>query len=761
MKLKILLTALICVWGANNFLLAESLTNSTLSAVSTKVSQKKNTKEKKAENATDIPGREEAKKLLHATDNLEQDSDAPLVVNGDKIEYSKDTNLVIIEGRVVVVEGESVLTCDKATVNTATNDAHAEGNVILKDKNGTIKAKSCDYNFKTKTGEAFDATLAYPPYYGQGKIIKKVSENEIQVKNGYFTTCDKDDHPHYRMQSRLLEMFPGDKVTARATTFRAANTPIIYLPKFTQNLKDDRMHVQVTPGKSKDWGLFILTSWRYDLLQNSGGRINLDYREKQDLAWGIDNYYDTKTYGKGYFKTYYMNQRNLGRKRLYYNFLNGVPPGNTTYKERYRIQWRHKWEMDKNTYWLAEYHKITDTKLIKDYFLREYEKDSQPVSYIFYNHILPDSSHLTVLNQKRTNRIFTETEKLPEIKYDKPTTRILNTPLYFSNNSTYVSFNKKFSTVPLPTEDDDSNQKLDNYTRLSLPFKLAFLELNPYAGNRETYYRRIAGREVGIFREIWDSGINLTTRFYRIFNLDADIWGMEFNKLRHIISPNIGYSYVHPPSANSSKLIDIDSIGEANQIDLSLENKLQTKRRNKTVDFLRFIASTNYFFNTEGTVRHWNPNLNFDLEAQPYAWLRYESDAIFNQHRGFFSAANFDLKASGKVVSLGGGYRYEKESSSQMTGEILFNLIKGWSFKIYQRLQFKGSSLLKEQDYVVSKELHCWVLDIKYNVLREKGETIWIALRLKAFPEMAIDYGQNYHEPKPNSQGYFGGKSSD
>ena len=64
-------------------------------------------------------------------------------------------------------------------------------------------------------------------------------------------------------------------------TFRVANTPIMYMPKYTQNLKDDRMHVQVTPGKSKDWGLFILTAWRYDFLANSGGRIHLDYREKK------------------------------------------------------------------------------------------------------------------------------------------------------------------------------------------------------------------------------------------------------------------------------------------------------------------------------------------------------------------------------------------------------------------------------------------------------------------------------------------------
>jgi len=689
----------------------------------------------------------------------------PIIINADTIEYSKEKNVVTLEGNVKLIKENSVLTCDKATVNTATNEAHAQGHVILEDGQGVIKANSCDYNFKTKTGQAFDATIAYHPYFGSGKIVRKVSENEIEIKNGYFTTCDKEQSPHYRIQSRLLRLFPNDKVTAKAMTMRVANTPIFYMPKFTQNLKDDRMHVEVSPGKNKDWGLFLLTAWRYDLLPDSGGRVHLDYREKKDFAWGIDNYYDTKKAGKGYVKTYYMNERTIGRKHLYSYPVNLKATSDT---QRYRIQWRHKWDIDKNTYWLAEYHKLSDTKFIKDYFFREYEKDKQPLSYLVYNRILSNqSSTLSILTQKRTNRIFSETEKLPEIKLDNATTQILESPFYVSSNVSYVSFNEKIATTPENAgrwDEDDASQREDLYKRFSLPFKLAFLELNPFAGSRETYFRRISGRDVGVFREVWDSGISLTTRFYRIFDVDTDIVGMEISKLRHIVSPNINYSYIHPPTVSSTKLLQfdgIDAIGESNQIAFSLENKLQTKRRNKTVDFLRLIVDSNYFFNVEGRNRNWSDTINFDLEMLPYDWMRFESDATYNHEKDYFSYANFDATASGKGLSVGGGYRYERKSSSQMTGEIICNLIKGWSFKVYERLQFKGNSLLKEQTYSISKELHCWILDVNYNVVRERGETIWFALRLKAFPEMSIDYNQNYHDPKPMSQGYAEGKAAD
>ena len=118
----------------------------------------------------------------------DMESESTIIVNGDKIDYAQDKNIVTITGNVEITKGNSVMTCDQATVNTLTNDAHAEGNVILKDLKGIIKARSCDYNFKTQAGLAFDANVAYKPYYGKGKIVKKVSENEIEIKNGYFTT---------------------------------------------------------------------------------------------------------------------------------------------------------------------------------------------------------------------------------------------------------------------------------------------------------------------------------------------------------------------------------------------------------------------------------------------------------------------------------------------------------------------------------------------------------------------------------------------
>jgi hypothetical protein len=39
-------------------------------------------------------------------------------------------------------------------------------------------------------------------------------------------------------------------------------------------------------------------------------------------------------------------------------------------------------------------------------------------------------------------------------------------------------------------------------------------------------------------------------------------------------------------------------------------------------------------------------------------------------------------------------------------------------------------------------------MELTYNIKRGEGESIWIILRLKAFPEIGFDFGTSYHRPK-------------
>lgn len=264
----------------------------------------------------------------------QEDKTEPVIVNGDMVEYSIDGKEVTATGNVEVNYKGTKLTCQKLTVNTQTKDGEAIGNVRLDDKKGVIEGTKAIYNFNTKKGIIIDSEFRANPYFGRAEKTKKVSEDEFIAFRGYATTCGYNN-PHYRIKSRKINVFPADKIQTRDDTFYLSRIPLLYLPQYNHSLRDPLMHVQLMPGKSKDWGAYMLSAWRYNLAENISARLYLDYRQQLGIAEGFGANYITSQFGKGDFKYYYTQERS--RK-----FDEGVPAE----FQRYFIRSRHKWDID-------------------------------------------------------------------------------------------------------------------------------------------------------------------------------------------------------------------------------------------------------------------------------------------------------------------------------------------------------------------------------------------------------------------------------
>ena len=62
---------------------------------------------------------------------------------------------------------------------------------------------------------------------------------------------------------------------------------------------------------------------------------------------------------------------------------------------------------------------------------------------------------------------------------------------------------------------------------------------------------------------------------------------------------------------------------------------------------------------------------------------------------------------------------------------------------------------MQEQEYVISRDLHEWQMELNYNQFRGQGSEIWIVFRLKAFPEDTIDLaGVSFNRRKTGSQSF-------
>ncbi|MCX5706287.1 MAG: hypothetical protein NTW13_01220, partial [Candidatus Omnitrophica bacterium] len=161
----------------------------------------------------------------------------------------------------------------------------------------------------------------------------------------------------------------------------------------------------------------------------------------------------------------------------------------------------------------------------------------------------------------------------------------------------------------------------------------------------------------------------------------------------------------------------------------------------------------------------------FKYKILPYSWLRIEGDATY-KHSGVagdpdfdnynhFSNVNYDVNFDfAPERSFGLGQRYARKSGNQLTSSFKWRINPKWRFSVYERYNLKkyadsstytinefGKGSL-EQEYVITRDLHCWEMDLTVNISKINGSSIFFIFRIKAFPEMELNINRTYDRPR-------------
>ena len=706
----------------------------------------------------------------------------PITCQADKIEYSEDGKDAIASGNVRVTYKDIKLTCDRLKINTETKDTYAYGNVVLTEEENKLIGENLIYNLDTKKGSLDNGDLSSPVWYGKGKKISKISDNEFEINKGYITTCDPGQ-PHcadYRISSQKINIALEDRVWAKNVIFWVGKIPLLYLPFYSYSLKDNRPHIRVIPGHSKEWGTFVKSASRFNI-GDGEGHILLDYYERKGIGEGVDYKY-TSEFGEGELDTYYIYERDRLKAE--------EEPAEI---ERYKLELKHHYEIDEDTDLRFEYHSLRDAEFNKDYFYSQYEQQSQPESYLSLVHS-PGSYILSAKVKKQVNDFFTVTEQLPELKFDLSESQLGESNFYFQNQSSFNNFYRKYKSrdaagenIPREEREDDKKAwRLDTYNQLSYQITdlWNWLDVVPYVGTRQTYYNRDSivpnrdpQRNADLLRGIYYSGLDLSTRFYRMYDFKSDFWGIEINKLKHIIKPKASYNYIRQPnfyykegdfSPSLYEFDSIDNISGQNAITLTLENILQTKRKvrkfsenedlseiyplynieeeeaEKIVNLANLTISTNFYMHTQRKSRadegHQISDIRGELDLNPYDWLNINTNTTYDSYaRGVafknrFKTVNIDITAKGERWDFTLGNRYQRaeydsagartSGSCELSAELNYALNSLWKIGIYERYD-----LIKQKNwgnggysavhgYRIVHELPCWIVELNYDFKR-------------------------------------------
>lgn len=91
------------------------------------------------------------------------------------------------------------------------------GSPVFTDNGTSYESKTMRYNFKTEKGFITDVITQQGEGYLTGGLSKKVDDNTFYIQNGFYTTCDNHEHPHFGFQLTKAKVRPKkDIVTGPA-----------------------------------------------------------------------------------------------------------------------------------------------------------------------------------------------------------------------------------------------------------------------------------------------------------------------------------------------------------------------------------------------------------------------------------------------------------------------------------------------------------------------------------------------------------------
>jgi hypothetical protein len=183
-----------------------------------------------------------------------------------------------------------------------------------------------------------------------------------------------------------------------------------------------------------------------------------------------------------------------------------------------------------------------------------------------------------------------------------------------------------------------------------------------------------------------------------------------------------------------------------------------------SIDLAYFKVNTEYKLKTTGGSKQGGnlQDILFDLELRPYNWLSLDLDATYqhtnrsSENFNKFSTADFDINFKfADERTLGFGQRYLRKGSNEITAQLNWRLNPKWKFSLYQRRDIgnhpTNSKGLLEQEYSITRDLHCWDVSLTYNTKWGAGESLFLIFRIKAFPENDFGFNQTYNAPKKGS----------
>ncbi len=434
---------------------------------------------------------------------------------GGELLYYPDSDLVVLRDSGWVRVENTYLEADSVVFWKRKNILHAyKGFTLIVDQN-TTRGESLKYNVRTGRGVAYDARGFVDKGWVRGKRIYKVSDNELEIVKGDFTTCELEK-PHYQFKALGMRLVREDMAVVWPLVFQIMDIPVAAAPFWFFPVKRKRASGFLAPriGYHSADGKYFRNIAYYFAASNYW-----------DIILGVDL---IERRGPRFFSTLNYNR---------YKSFKGK--ATFTFADDYYLKTR-RWSLDgSHTQTLlgfdmgAEAHILSDLTYRQDYsedkteFLKTETESFVSVYRSFGELALSGEWHqwLDLIRGSYTERSPQVQLSLAPVSWGS---------LALSGGASFLRLLRR-DTFGFPVEE---GQRADASASLNLPqLSIKYLKLNPSLAAQGVYYPLL-----GTAQGLGSASLDLSTSLYGLSHFGA----FGFRRFLHVLTPSLGFTYELP-----------------------------------------------------------------------------------------------------------------------------------------------------------------------------------------------------------------------
>ncbi len=522
------------------------------------------------------------------------------------------------------------------------------GEPVFKEGQEEYSSKYMTYNFKTKKGYIKGGVTQQGEGYIVANETKKIGEDELYMRGGKYTTCDHHDHPHFYLQLTKARVKPNSYIAAGPAYMVMADVPLplaVPFGFFPFTSKYSSGIIMPSFGDEFERGFFLKEGGYYFAISDYFDlEVTGDIYTKGTWALALSSKYKWRYHFSGSFMASYREDVR-GEKDT---------PGYSKSKN-FKVNWRHQQDPKANLYntFSASVDFATsgyNQSNVNNYYNPAEQSKNITSSSISYTQRFPESPWSISVNASLQQRTQDSTISLtlPSLNiamsrvYPFKRKKALGKERFYEKIavSYTMSFSNSINTKESMFLKSNFLRDWKNGIKHSLPISASFnlfkyITLSPSINYTDRwYFSRIdkdwdmaAQEEVqdttyGFYR-VYDFNVALSasTKLYGFYTPYRKWFGDKVDKIRHVITPTVSFSY-HPDFGDP--LFKFYDTYQKVMVDKQNINKVRTED-------VTYSPYQHGMYGVPG--RGMSGNINFTIKNNLEMKIRDRKDTVDNKYK--------------------------------------------------------------------------------------------------------------------------------